>query len=97
MRVAFGNDELEHLYITGEETSLHPYTSKAFFRVMDTLMSAIDERDIRALKSLRMEKLRGNREGKNSVRLNDKYRLIFTIQRDEEGNYILIIEVIDYH
>ena len=44
-----------------------------------------------------MEKLQGDRDGQYSVRVNDQYRLIFTITQDDEGNYLLIIELVDYH
>jgi proteic killer suppression protein len=44
-----------------------------------------------------MEKLSGVREGQYSIRLDKQYRLIFTIERDQDGNYLLIIDLVDYH
>ena len=41
----------------------------------------------------RLERLRGNREGQHSIRVNDQYRVCF---RWEEG-YADEVEVTDYH
>ena len=65
--------------------------------VMDRIAAATDERDLRALKSRRLEKLAGNREGQYSMRLNDQWRLILETEEDEQGKYLLIVEITDYH
>ncbi len=97
MRFVFKNHDLVNLYQTGVSLKYQYSVIKAFFRVMAIIATAKDERDIRALKGKRMEKLRGDREGQHAIRLNDQYRLIFTIEQDKQGNYLLIIEIIDYH
>lgn len=97
MRFVFKNHELVNLYQTGVSLKYQYSVIKAFFRVMAIITSAKDERDIRVLKGKRMEKLRGDRDGQHAIRLNDQYRLIFSIERDKQGNYLLIIEIIDYH
>lgn len=97
MRYQFTTDDLAILFNTGRGMNLHPSVVKAFIKVMRIIDAAQDERDLRAAKGRHMEKLSGTREGQYSVRLNDQYRLIFTIERDEEGNYLLIIELVDYH
>lgn len=52
-----------------------------------------------ALKGLRFEKLKGKRgkQGQYSLRLNQQWRLIVSLEEDEEGKYILIIDIEDYH
>ena len=64
---------------------------------MDRITAAIDERDLRALKSRRLEKLTGDREGQYSMRLNDQQRLILEIGKDKQGKYLLIVEITNYH
>lgn len=41
----------------------------------------------------RLEKLRGNREGQWSVRINDKWRICFEWENDSAIN----VEIVDYH
>lgn len=41
----------------------------------------------------RLEKLKGNREGQHSIRINDQYRLCF-IWRDGDAYEV---ELVDYH
>ncbi len=97
MRFYFQNDELADLFETGSSSYFQPAVVSAFFRVMALIAQARDERDIRAIKGRRMERLQGDRQGQYSIRLNNQYRLIFTTARDEDGNYLLIIEMVDYH
>lgn len=96
MRFSFATNDLANLYQYGN-SQYHPHIVKAYRRVIDIIAAAPDERTLRGFKGLRMEKLQGNREGQFSLRINDQYRLIITIERDEEGNYLLVIEMVDYH
>jgi len=95
----FQSDELRELYATGacNKLRLQYDVISAFFKVMQRIRTAPDEHYLRNYKGLRMEKLQGHREGQYSVRLNIQYRLIFNIKKDIEGNYLLIIEIVDYH
>lgn len=61
------------------------------------LRSAPDERTLRNWKSLHYEKLKGDREGEKSIRLNKKWRLIFTIDDSQSPAKITILKVEDYH
>lgn len=60
------------------------------------LDAAPDERTLRGLVGLRYEKLKGNREGQHSIRLNDQWRLIFVIL-DGAPPTIEVLEIVDYH
>ncbi len=97
MRFYFKDDRLADVFETGRSPDYQPAVVHAFFRVMTLIAQARDERDIRAIKGRRMERLRGDRQGQHSLRLNDQFRLIFTIESDEDGNILLIIEIVDYH
>ena len=98
MRFEFKNKKLAALYT--EEKGARKYGAAvvaAFFDVMDVINNAKDERDLYALKSLRYEQLKGARSHQRSIRLNRQFRLIIERQRDEQGRYLLIINIEDYH
>ncbi|GAB3710906.1 type II toxin-antitoxin system RelE/ParE family toxin [Corynebacterium nasicanis] len=63
----------------------------------EVIKSSADERDLRAMKSLHLEKLSGDRAGTFSIRLNRKYRLILRFDTDEVGRLVVILEMLDYH
>ena len=97
MDVRFKRTRIERLYFgnRGAERYGEP-VAQAFFEAMAVLKAARDERDIYALKGFQFEKLRGNRAGQHSIRLNKQWRLVFEIRRDD-GKYLLIIDIEDYH
>ena len=70
---------------------------KAFRKVMGLIEAAANEIDLRAFKSLRLEKLAGDRAGESSLRLNKKMRLIVKFRTEVSGQKIIVIEIIDYH
>ncbi len=63
---------------------------------MAIIDAAVDERDLYAQKGLRFKKLKGKR-GQRSLGLNDQWRLIVTVDEDNQGNYLTIIDIEDYH
>jgi proteic killer suppression protein len=46
---------------------------------------------------LHFEKLKGDRLGEYSMRLNEQYRLIATVEEDAQGAIIVIHDIVDYH
>jgi proteic killer suppression protein len=60
------------------------------------LESATDERDLRNLKGLNFKKRKGDQDGVRSVRINDQYRIRFTIS-SEQPYTITILEIGDTH
>jgi proteic killer suppression protein len=98
LRFYFADRKLERLYT--EEKDAHKYPEgvvDAFFDVMGAIAAARDERDLRALKGLRYEKLKGRRSHQRSLRLNDQYRLIVEREEDAEGRLFRIVAIEDYH
>lgn len=65
----------------------------AFFEVMSMIAGEPDERGFYARKSLNFKKLKGDRQGRRSLRLNDQYRLIVSVEQDTEGKYLLIHKI----
>lgn len=78
------------------ETRLPIAVIKAVRNKVTVIRAASDERDLRNWKSLHYEQLKG-REPERSIRLNDQYRLIFTIDTQSKPNRITILGVEDYH
>ena len=98
MRFEFKDKDLFLLYT--EEKNAHRYPPgvlDSLFEVMAIIASASSEMDIWAFKSLHYEKLSGSRKGQVSLRLNNQFRLILQIEKDEKGQWIWIIEIVDYH
>ena len=62
-------------------------------RKLEMLNAASALRDLAAVKGNRLEKLRGDREGQYSIRINDQWRVCFTWQ----GGDALDVEITDYH
>jgi len=98
LRFYFADSKLERLYT--DEKDAHKYPEgipNAFFDVMGVIAGAKDERDLRALVSLRYEKLKGKRSHQRSLRLNDQYRLVVEREEDEDGYVFRIVALEDYH
>ena len=70
---------------------------RGFRKVMRFIRAAKDERDFMAMRGLRFEKLKGNRSHQHSFRINDRWRLVVEIEKDEPKNIVHIIEIVDYH
>ena len=78
------------------ETKLPVAVIKAARRKLTVLRAAVDDRSLRNWKSLHYEKLKGDREGQRSIRLNDQYRMVFVLT----GTDVLtatILGIEDYH
>jgi proteic killer suppression protein len=61
------------------------------------LKAAPDERSIRNWRSLRYEKLKRDREGQCSIRLNDQWRLVFQLDNETSPPTLTVLSVEDYH
>ena len=62
-------------------------------RKLDLLDAAPDLRTLSTLPGNRLEKLKGDREGQHSIRINDKWRICFVWC---EG-HAYEVEIVDYH
>lgn len=98
MRIEFADDDLARICTDEAHRLGLPFAViKAGRRKLIQLEAASDERDLRNLKSLNYKKLQGEREGQRSVRINDQYRIVFTLSDDERPPVIRIIEIGDTH
>ena len=98
MLVSFRDKRLELVECdNAHETGLPLAVIKSARRKLQKVRAAKDERDIRAIKSLRLEKLSGDREGQHSIRLNEKWRIVFVWGESSGEKVFEILEVVDYH
>jgi toxin HigB-1 len=74
-----------------------PGVTKAFRMRMQFIRSAVDERDFYAWKSIRYEKLKGNRSHQHSMRLNNQYRLVLEYEEKSSKKIAVIVGIEDYH
>jgi toxin HigB-1 len=70
---------------------------RAFRKRMQQIRAAVDEREFYALKSLRFEKLKGERSHQHSMRLNDQWRLILEIGGEGPNKKLTVVGIEDYH
>jgi toxin HigB-1 len=70
---------------------------KAFRKAMQHIRAAGDERTFYARKSLHFEKLKGDRDGQDSMRLNEQWRLVIELHGNAPNKAVHIIEIVDYH
>jgi proteic killer suppression protein len=69
---------------------------KSARRKLVVLRAAVDDRSLRNWKSLHYEKLKGDREGLRSIRLNDQFRMVFCLS-DVPPLTVTILSIEDYH
>ena len=98
MRVEYQDEALRRL---AEEAEFVPKgwsrdVIKAYRKKLQIIVAAKDERDLYALRGLRLEQLKGDRDGESSIRLNDQFRLILRF-KTEGDRVAVLLEVVDYH
>lgn len=98
MKVVFRSDDLRRVSEDAEFSgSLNQDIVSRFRLRIQTIESAEDERAFYKLRSLRFEKLKGERSGQYSMRLNDQWRLILEFDGKGQDKVVTIVDVVDYH
>ncbi len=99
MQVRFATSELQQLHEDPDFVAprFGRDVIRAYRKKVGFLTAAASEMDLRNYRALRFEKLRGDREGQHSIRLNDQWRLILRLETGEEGRVIIVTEIVDYH
>ena len=98
LRVEYRDDQLRRLV---EDSEYRPKrweveVIRAYRKKIQLIGAAMDDRDLRAIRSLHLEQLSGDREGTSSIRLNDQFRLVLTFKTEGE-RVAVILEIVDYH
>ena len=98
MRIVFADDELALIETDrAGETRLGVAIIKSARRKLTVLRAAVDDRSLRNWKSLHYEKMKGDREGQRSIRLNDQYRMVFELDEETDPQTVTILKIEDYH
>jgi proteic killer suppression protein len=98
MEVLFANETLGLVETEDAgKTRLPVAVIKSARRKLTILRAAPDDRSLRNWKSLHYERLKGNREGQRSIRLNDQYRMVLTIDEETNPPTATVIAIEDYH
>lgn len=80
MEVAFNEIYLRNLYVTGKSDKKHrfqPHIIRKYIRIIDLMTEEPDVTGLMKYNSLNYEKLKGDKLGLSSVRVNDQYRIEF--------------------
>jgi proteic killer suppression protein len=85
--IAYGKKSKRTLKLLPSELHYSAYKKLVFLDSIRTLDS------LRAWPGLKLERLKGNRKGQMSIRINDQHRTCF---RFVEGQ-VLHVEIVDYH
>ena len=98
MRVEYGDVELRRLAEDADYAARgwSRDVIRAYRKTIQLIHAAKDERDLYALRGLRLKRLHGDRAGQHSMRLNDQFRLIVTFKTDGD-RFAIVIELVDYH
>jgi proteic killer suppression protein len=93
MIASFINKETEKIF-NGQKTKLLPpdIAKRAMMR-LDRIDAATCVDDLRFPPSHHLEKLSGDRDGQWSIRINDQWRVCFSIENSIARN----VEIVDYH
>ena len=98
MEINFRDPDLDKLETDPDFTAGYgKEIDKAFRKRIQAIRAAADERDLRAVKGNRFEKLKGDRMHQHSLRLNDKMRLIVEIESSTPKNKIIVVGIENYH
>ncbi len=89
----FADKETEKLFRGRKSKAVPPHVRERALSKLLALNAAADVEDLRAPPGNRLEKLRGDREGQWSVRINQPYRVCFSF----EGGDAYDVEITDYH
>ncbi|MBO4814630.1 MAG: type II toxin-antitoxin system RelE/ParE family toxin [Muribaculaceae bacterium] len=99
MEIVFNKEYLSELYYNGKcSDKKHRYQQsivKRYIRVIDILESVGSIEDLYRFHSLHYESLVGDLKGFESVRVGDKYRLIFKSTKMDSNPVITICNIED--
>ena len=90
---AFKNKETEKVYSREGSTKLPRDIQQVALRKLRMINNAKNLNDLRIPPANRLEKLRGDRKGQYSIRINNQLRICFIWQ---EGD-AYAVEITDYH
>lgn len=88
---SFANKETAEIWATGKTRGSPP--AAVTRRKLAMLDGAVEIGDLNTPPGNRLEKLRGNRKGQYSIRINDQHRICFVCRAHDAFE----VEIADYH
>ena len=99
MVVTFNEEYLERLYTSGQtglkKLRFQPQVVRGYQKAVKYLIQAARIEDLFPFKSLHIESLHGDKEGRFSVRANDQYRVEFTIEKTTDEPIVTICNIME--
>ena len=94
--ISYGNKETESFDLRDKLTKKCKWVavSNVARRKLDILIYGIRTKDFKVPPGNKFEWLKGNRKGFASIRINDEWRIIFKVNKQ---NQLQEVEIIDYH
>ncbi|MHB1665488.1 MAG: type II toxin-antitoxin system RelE/ParE family toxin [bacterium] len=93
MIINFFNSETKEFYTTGFSKKIPANIQKVAIRKLDILDAAEKIDDLKAPPANRLEALKGDLKGFYSIRINDRYRIVFKF----ENRNVYDVYITDYH
>jgi proteic killer suppression protein len=93
MIASFRDKETERLWRTGRSRQIPADVQRRAFKKLAILNAAITLDNLKVPPGNHLEALRGDREGQDSIRVNEQYRICF-VWRDGKA---FDVEIVDYH
>ena len=90
---SFADKETEKVYLQIFSKKLPNNIQKVALRKLIMIDNAGCLEDLRVPPANHLEQLSGDRKGQYSIRINDQYRICFTV----DGNNFFDVEIVDYH
>jgi proteic killer suppression protein len=98
MKIEFGDRRLALIRTEkAHELGLPFAVIKSCREKLTFIESAPDERSLRNWRSLRYKKLEGDQDERRTIRINDQYRIVFTINTDDNPPVLTVLEIGDTH
>jgi proteic killer suppression protein len=89
----FRDDETEKISNLQRSRKLPPDIQQVALRKLRMLNNAVSLNDLRIPPANRLERLRGNRKGQHSIRINERWRICFEWRNGDAYD----VEIVDYH
>jgi proteic killer suppression protein len=89
----FACRKTERLRQRRRDHGLPPQIERVALRKLTQLDRSRELRDLQMPPGNRLERLKGDRAGQHSIRINDQYRVCFRWRGEDAHN----VEIVDYH
>lgn len=90
---SFSDKEAGKIFQRDHSKKMPTEIQEKAYRKLVILDSATKIKDLRVPPGNRLEKLKGNKKGKHSIRINDQWRICFRWKNGDAHG----VEIIDYH